>query len=128
MFISTNYAKLVVPVFIIIGFLCLGSGAVFAGNVNQSPIYGVAIKGYDPVAYFTENHAVKGSSEFSYTWNEANWHFSNPENRALFAANPEKYAPKHGGFCAVSLIAGKVAIDNPEEWKIIDGNLYLGWE
>ena len=61
-------------------------------------ILGVAIKGYDAVAYFTESAAVKGSEEFVHQWNEAEWHFASAENRDLFAADPERYAPKHDGF------------------------------
>lgn len=64
-------------------------------NTNS---FGVAIKGYDPVAYFTDGEAVKGKSQFSYTWNEANWYFASTANRDLFAADPEHYAPQYGGF------------------------------
>jgi YHS domain-containing protein len=66
-------------------------------KVNQN-FFGVAIKGYDTVAYFTEGLAVKGKSKFSHTWNDAKWHFSSGENRDLFAANPERYAPQYGGY------------------------------
>lgn len=98
-----------------------------ADSALKSDVFGIAIKGYDTVAYFTEGRVVQGKSEFSYTWNEAEWHFSSVEHRDLFAANPEKYAPNHTGFCGVSLIAGKFAGENPEKWTIIDGKLYLGW-
>jgi YHS domain-containing protein len=64
----------------------------------ETETFGVAIKGYDPVAYYTEGHPVKGKSEFAYTWNEAEWFFASAEHRDLFAANPKKYAPNHGGF------------------------------
>ena len=59
---------------------------------------GVAIKGYDPVAYFTENRAVKGSREHAYQWRESTWHFSSNAHRELFVSDPERYAPKYGGF------------------------------
>jgi len=122
------YTKFFVLFFISIGLLILFNTAGFAKTVHSSKVYGVAIDGYDPVAYFTEGRPVKGNSEYNFTWNEAQWHFSKPEHRELFAANPEKYTPKRSGFCAVSLIAGKVAKHNPKEWSIVDGNLYLGWE
>ena len=64
----------------------------------NSDSFGVAIKGYDTVAYFTEGRPTKGKSEFSYNWNDANWYFSTAENRDLFAADPEHYAPKYGGY------------------------------
>jgi len=60
--------------------------------------FGVAIKGYDTVAYHTEGRAVKGSSEFAYTWNDAKWYFANDGNKELFAADPERYAPQYGGY------------------------------
>ena len=64
-------------------------------NTDKS---GVAIKGYDTVAYFTEGHPVKGKKEFEFTWQDARWRFSSAANRALFATNPERYTPKYGGF------------------------------
>jgi YHS domain-containing protein len=93
-----KYLKFAVSVLIIAGFVAASNVAVFAKNDQIAKPYGVAIRGYDPVAYFTESMAVQGSSEYSHTWNEASWYFSTPEHRDLFAANPEKYAPKHGGF------------------------------
>jgi YHS domain-containing protein len=66
-------------------------------KVNKTSL-GVAIKGYDTVAYHTENRAVKGNSEFSYNWNDAIWYFSTAENRDMFAADPEHYAPQYGGY------------------------------
>lgn len=92
------YGKLVITVLFSFGILFLVNTVPFAENVQSSKVYGVAINGYDPVAYFTENRPVKGNSEYSYTWNEASWYFSKPEHRELFAANPEKYAPKRAGF------------------------------
>ena len=59
---------------------------------------GVAIKGYDPVAYFTEGRAVKGKKEFEYKWQGAKWRFSSAANRDKFAADPPAYAPKYGGY------------------------------
>jgi YHS domain-containing protein len=59
---------------------------------------GISIHGYDTVAYHTENHAVKGKSEFSYEWNDTKWHFASAENRDLFAADPDRYAPQYGGY------------------------------
>jgi YHS domain-containing protein len=66
-------------------------------KVNKTS-FGVAIKGYDTVAYHTENRAMKGQSEFFYNWNDAVWYFATAENRDLFAADPERYAPQYGGY------------------------------
>ena len=66
-------------------------------KVNQT-FWGVAIKGYDTVAYHTEGRAVKGQRNYSHTWNDAKWYFTSAENRDLFAAEPERYAPQYGGY------------------------------
>ena len=71
--------------------------AVISEPVNTNE-FGVAILGYDSVAYHTEGRPVKGKSEFSYSWNEAVWYFASSDNRDLFAENPERWAPKYGGF------------------------------
>jgi len=63
----------------------------------NTTFWGVAIKGYDTVAYHTEGRAVKGNSEFSYTWNDAKWYFASEENKKLFAEDPERYSPQYGG-------------------------------
>ena len=98
MVILNNPIKKSLSVLLAIAFVALSNGAVFAMDTPTIKIYGVAIKGYDPVAYFTEHRAVKGKSDYFHDWNEASWYFSTPEHRDLFAANPQKYAPKHGGF------------------------------
>lgn len=59
---------------------------------------GIAIKGYDTVAYFTEGRAVQGKKEYEYEWQGAKWRFASAANRDKFAANPPAYAPKYGGF------------------------------
>ena len=79
---------------------------VLSSKVNAEPfekkinsdVFGIAIKGYDTVAYFTEGRAVKGESKFSYEWNDAKWYFKNAEHRDQFASDPERYAPKYGGY------------------------------
>ena len=87
--------------------------------------FGRAIRGYDTVAYHTENRAVKGNSEFSYEWNGAEWHFASVENRDLFAADPDRYAPQYGGLCTGGLSDELAFNANPKIFKIIDGKLYL---
>lgn len=82
----------------LVGLLSSGLNADPLKKKINSDIFGVAIKGYDTVAYFTEGHAVKGQSKFSFNWNDAEWHFASAENRNLFAADPELYAPKYGGY------------------------------
>jgi hypothetical protein len=98
MTIFNNYKSIILSALLTVGFLAFADVATIASDATSTEVYGVAIKGYDPVAYFTENRAVKGSRELSFNWNEARWYFSKAENRDLFAANPQKYTPHHGGF------------------------------
>ena len=98
-----------------------------AGNtVNTGYFGGVAILGYDPVAYFTEGKAMKGSEEFSYDWLGTPWHFASRKHQELFKSAPVKYAPQFGGYCAGEIAAEGITVNiDPEAWKIIDGKLYL---
>ena len=89
---------------------------------------GLAIAGYDPVAYFTESKAVEGSKDHSFDWYGATWHFVSAANRALFAANPERYAPQYGGYCAFGVSRGYAVKVDPTAWKVVDGKLYLNYD
>ena len=86
---------------------------------------GVAIQGYDTVAYFTEGRATQGKSEFEYVWGEARWWFATAEHRDLFARDPERYAPRFGGYCTGGLSLGYKMVADPENWYIVDGALHL---
>lgn len=87
----------------------------------------VALKGHDPVAYFTESKPVKGVPEFTHTWNGATWRFASVANRDSFAKDPAKYAPQFGGYCAWAVSKNYTADVDPEAWKIVDGKLYLNY-
>lgn len=100
-----------------------------AGEINTGYFGNVAIKGYDPVAYFTLSRAAKGSEELAYNWLGATWHFSTAEHRELFAASPVKYAPQYGGLCSDGVAYGQTTANiDPEAWRIIDGKLYLNYD
>lgn len=86
---------------------------------------GLAIRGYDAVAYRTIEAATQGSPQYEYAWQGAKWLFVSAENRDRFAANPETYAPEYGGFCAWSMSQKNVMAADPEVWKVVDGKLYL---
>ncbi|MHB8845424.1 MAG: YHS domain-containing (seleno)protein [Nitrospirota bacterium] len=103
-------------------FLSTAFGGVAAGNPPESD---VAIKGYDTVAYFKDGKAVKGYASFTFLWHGMIWHFSSKENRDLFAGSPEKYAPQYDGYCAWAMTESRLAITDPEVWKIVNGKLYL---
>ncbi len=88
---------------------------------------GIAIKGADPVAYFAEGTPRIGDGSFSHDWNGATWLFANAENRDAFAAEPERYAPRYGGYCAYAVGNGYTAKIEPDAWSIVDGKLYLNY-
>ena len=107
-------------------FTVVATPAAAKDQVYQS-FLGTAIDGTDPVAYFTEGRPVEGSSEFTHEWNGAKWRFSSAENRAKFVAEPEKYAPQYGGYCAWAVSQGYTASTDPEAWSIVEGKLYLNY-
>jgi hypothetical protein len=94
--------------------LCMSAGA--------APL---AIKGYDPVAYFTLQRATPGDATLTFEWDEHVWQFASARHRELFKADPVKYAPQFGNFCAIALARGEVKEANPEYWLISEGRLYL---
>jgi YHS domain-containing protein len=106
--------------------LCLiASGAMAADEVFVAD--SVAIRGYDPVAYFAAGAPVKGEPQFRHEWNGVTWQFASRENLARFRADPERFAPQFGGFCAFGMSRGyKVGID-PAAFTIHDGKLYLNY-
>lgn len=87
-----------------------------------------AIKGYDPVAYFTSSKPVKGKENIIYQWKDATWHFDSEANKQLFVANPEKYAPQYGGYCAYGWAKGYAVKIEPDAWSIVNEKLYLNYD
>jgi YHS domain-containing protein len=86
---------------------------------------GLALKGYDTVAYFSDGQPQPGSPAFSLEWMGATWLFTSDEHRAAFKADPERYAPQFGGYCAYAVSMDHVQKADPEVWSIIDDKLYL---
>lgn len=101
------------------------------GDINTGYFGSIAIKGYDPVAYFTEGKPMVGDPAITANWLGAEWHFANAKNRDLFVANPISYAPQYGGHCAdgMAYVATAVTINiDPTAWSVIDGKLYLSYD
>lgn len=86
---------------------------------------GVILHGYDPVAYFTDGKPVLGSPEFKADYNGGTYHFASAKHRDLFTADPAKYAPQFGGYCAIGTSFNKKVDGNPTLWKIVDNKLYV---
>jgi YHS domain-containing protein len=97
-----------------------------AQKINKSWT-GLAIKGYDPVAYFTEGKPVKGDAQFDFDYRGATYRFASAENRERFIKEPEKYLPQFGGFCAYAVSRNYTADTDPLAWRIVDGKLYLNY-
>ncbi len=101
-------------------------GSVHAGDFFERD--GVAIDGFDPVAYFTENKAIKGDAQWETAYKDSVFHFSSAKNRDLFAASPQSYAPQFDGFCAYGVAQGaKVKIEG-DLFAIVDNKLYLNYD
>lgn len=83
------------------------------------------ISGYDPVAYFTEGKPMKGNGYNVTDYKGVTYAFATEENKETFEANPEKYVPAYGGWCAYGVAAGKKFVADPQVWKVVDGKLYL---
>ena len=88
---------------------------------------GIAIRGYDTVAYFTEGKPVEGNDEFTTVWQDATWKFSSQEHLELFTTDPEKYAPQYGGYCAYGVAQNNLVKIEPDQWTIHDDKLYLNY-
>lgn len=95
---------------------------VYSGGKQKA-----AIRGYDTVAYFTEGNPVEGSEEHAFEHLGATWFFSSEENKELFVADPEKYMPQYGGYCAYAVSRKKSASSKPEYFTIHEGKLYLNY-
>jgi YHS domain-containing protein len=89
---------------------------------------GVALSGNDPVAYFTVKAPVKGQATLNAQYQEATYWFASPENRTAFLAEPAKYAPQYGGYCAYAAALGKKAPGDPTQWSVVDNKLYINYD
>lgn len=101
-----------------------------SARAATSPVYntaGVAIQGYDPVAYFTELKPVFGSNAYMLKWRGAIWRFSSAANMAAFEMDPHTFAPQYGGYCAFVMSQGVIADSIPEAWTIYQDKLYLNF-
>ena len=106
-------------VLLVTAFACADSISTAAESVP------VAIKGYDPVAYFTIGGPVRGLAKIEYEWDEHRYRFSRAEHRELFKIDPVRYAPQFANFCAMALTRGEIVEADPENWLISEGKLYI---
>ncbi|MCG8463603.1 MAG: YHS domain-containing protein [Xanthomonadales bacterium] len=105
--------------------------AFFAtANAGEAPVFaidGIAIRGYDSVAYHTENKPVPGSADYTFEYKGATWQFASAANRDKFAADPERYAPAYGGYCAYGMSKVYAVKTEPDAFKVHNGQLYMNY-
>ena len=124
--------KLTLKNMLIAGALATSTLAAAAPAFAEDPVYtsrwsNVAVQGYDPVAYFTLGEPTKGSDDFSTTYMGAEFRFASQANLDAFLAEPTRYAPQYGGYCAWAIADGQYAKGNAKNWAIVDGKLYLNY-
>lgn len=121
--------KLIIAAAIALGSLTLAAAPAYA---EQAPVYTgllsrVAVGGYDPVAYFTDGRAVRGMEQYRITHQGYEYRFASAAHLAAFRADPARYLPQYGGYCAWAVSQGYTAPGNPNTWRVVDGRLYLNY-
>jgi len=122
---GTSVAVLVVVLGLIVGIAGPAAGGAVAPVPAVNAQEGIGLKGYDPVAYFINRAPTQGSEQYSYVWKGPTYRFASEENLQRFKADPEKYLPQYGGYCAYAISIDRIADINPSRWAIVNGKLYL---
>ena len=117
--------RAIVQQFLVMLAFSLLPGAASLAQTSAATALGVALKGHDTVAYFTQKRPVMGTAQNRYDWDGTRYLFSSVKNREAFVAHPDRYAPQFGGLCATGLGMGTKAAADPNVWKIVDGKLYV---
>lgn len=89
---------------------------------------GLALRGHDAVAYFTQGRPQRGDARFEAEWGGARWRFADAANRDAFLADPVRYAPQYGGYCAWAVAQGYTAPADPLQWRVVEGRLYVNYD
>lgn len=114
---------------IVLGLLVGNPGSALAASDSPVPAVnakeGIGLKGYDPVAYFTDGAPTKGLELYSLAWKGVTYRFVSAENLDRFKADPAKYLPQYGGYCAYAMSLDRIADVDPSRWAIVNGKLYL---
>lgn len=116
--------RLMIFMALLMSSIAYGQDAIYTGFFSSK-----ALNGYDTVAYFTDNKAVEGNAKFVTKYKNADWYFASQQHLDMFLADPEKYAPQYGGYCAWAISAqNDFASAAPSQWAIVDGKLYLNYD
>jgi len=115
--------------FIVLGLIVGIVGSAVADSNSPVPAVnaaeGIGLQGYDPVAYFINGAPTEGSERYSFVWKGVTYRFASAENLEKFKADPQKYLPQYGGYCAYAMSLNRIADIDPSRWAIVDGKLYL---
>ena len=117
--------RIAVVTVLMLAALAVGASAKELNNLDGS---GIALQGYDPVAFFTDSRPVKGSQQFQTQYHGATYYFASAEHKAAFEREPAKYEPQFGGFCAYGVSRGKTVPIKIEAWQIVDGRLLMQYD
>jgi YHS domain-containing protein len=125
-----NYQRFVLPgIGVLFCLIVVASSSAVAGPDSLVPAVnasdGIGLKGYDPVAYFVNGQPTKGAEQYSFTWTGTTYRFASEENLNRFKADPQKYLPQYGGYCAYAMSLNRIADIDPSRWAVVDGKLYL---
>lgn len=135
--LNSHIMKTLIRVISIFALLFAAGNALAAAKINtleKDGLFGsykdtgIAIRGYDTVAYFTLSKPVKGDEKYSIDWNDATWLFSTQEHADLFKNDPEMYAPQYGGYCAYGVAQNYLVKIEADQWRIVDDKLYLNYD
>jgi YHS domain-containing protein len=119
-----------VPVLLVIALCADRPGSAVAAS-EKAPVAAVnaagdiGVKGYDPVTYFTLGQPTPGLDQYTYRWKGVTYRFASADNLKRFKADPEKYLPQYGGYCAYAMAINRIADIDPSRWAIVNGKLYL---
>ncbi|SHH17221.1 YHS domain-containing protein [Cognatiyoonia sediminum] len=105
--------------------VAVATQSLAAGVELNASSTGLALQGYDPVAYFTVGEATPGNWTITSSYNDATYRFASEEHKAAFDADPEAYLPQYGGYCAFGAAMGFKFDGDPNQWKVVDGELFL---
>ena len=126
---SSRYAAQVVSLLIVALFASFAARAMAGPQKSPVPAVntadGMGVKGYDPVSYFAVGHPTPGADLYTYQWKGVTYRFASAEDREKFKANPEKYLPQYGGYCAYAMSIDRIADIDPVRWAIVNNKLYL---
>lgn len=114
--------------FVAVALFVALSGIAVAKELKNLDKNGVAIQSYDPVAFFTDNRPVRGSSQFQSEYQGAKYYFASAEHKAAFDKDPSKYEPQFGGYCAYGASQGHPAPIKIEAWQIVNGRLLMQYD